>query len=95
MMIRQSSDQILCFRTIGIHMFKSVVAHTRAALIRLFARIELRVHKKTVLQVIDAQLRRFLIGHRAQVPGDLDPTFMSCLNRGLQFRSGDVHVRLK
>ena len=60
MMFHQSGDQILCFRTVGIHMFKRVVAHARAAHIRLFVGIELRVHEKAVLEVIDAQFRASL-----------------------------------
>ena len=48
-----------------------------------------------MLQVVDAERRGFRIGHRAEVPGHLDPARVRRVDRRLQLRPADVHVRLE
>ena len=95
MMSHQHIDQILSLWTMGIHVFESVSPHARTALIHLLVRIELRVHKKTTLQVVDPKLRRFLVSYGAQMSRDLDLTFVRRLNRSFQFCPRDAKKNIE
>ena len=72
-------------------MLQRVVTSAIAAHIRLLSRIKLRVHRKSMLQIINPQLRRFLITDRAQMPGHLNIVFVRLVDRRLDvvFLAGD------
>jgi hypothetical protein len=65
------------------------------ALVGLLIRVELSVNKEAVLKVVDAELRGFRIGDRAEMTGYLQVKGMRSLNGGPEFGAGDMHVRLE
>ena len=54
-----------------------------------------RVDHQAVLQIIDAQSRRFAKADRAEMPGHFDAVCVRCLHGRAQFFGRDVHVRLE
>ncbi len=95
MMFHKGVDQILSLGAVRGHVVQSVFPSAVAADIGFLPRIELRVHKESVFEIVDAQLGGFFISYRAQVPGDFDPALVSGDDCGFQLGARDVHVRLE
>jgi len=56
---------------------------------------EVRGGEETVFEVVDSQIRRFAVGNRAEVTGDLQPSLVRFLNRRAELVTADVHVGLE
>ena len=65
------------------------------ALIRLLVRHKIGGREEAVLEVVDPERSRFTIGHRAEMPRDLEPTLVRLLDRRAKLAARDVHVRLE
>ena len=63
--------------------------------VRLLAGVETGVDEEAVLEVVDAEFGRLLVGDGAEMTGDLQSVRVRCVDGGLQFGARDVHVRLE
>src|SRR5262249_14145289 len=63
--------------------------------VRLLSGSELRVGEKSVLDTVDAHLRRFAKTNGAQIAGDGQPVAVRCIDGGLQFHAADELVRFE
>ena len=95
MMFHKGVDQVFSLGAVRWHVVQSVFPSAVAADIGLLPRIELRVHKESVFEIVNPQLGGFFISYRAQVPGDFDPALVSGDDCGFQLGARDVHVRLE
>ena len=65
MMVDQQLDQRIGLRTARLHRQRGSGARVSRAVVGLLAGVELGVDEKAVLEIVDAELGRFGIGHRA------------------------------
>ena len=64
------------------------------ALVWLFAREKLRIHRNAVLQVVDAQLRCFAKANRAKMSCNFQPTLMRRINCSLEYGSREKALQM-
>ena len=64
-------------------------------LVRLFVRDEVGRRQEPVLEIVDAEVRRFGVRHGTQMSGDLEAALMSLVDRGAELGARDLHVRLE
>ena len=94
--VDQELHQRAELRPVGVHLGQGGLAGALSrTLVGLLVLHEVGGGEEAVLQVVDAELRGLPVGHRTEVPGELHPPGMGCLERGAQLRPGDVHVRLE
>jgi len=84
-----------CFRAVRHHRGERGRATFARALVASLIWVELGVYKEAVLQIVDAELRRFGISDRTEMAGNLQMEGMRGLNSGSEFGTGDMHVCLE
>src|SRR5690349_7574175 len=87
----ERANRLLRGRTIEIELTKTV-RNTLRAFIRLFIRNELRISKQPVLEIINTNLRCFLVANRTKMARDFESALVRFLDDGAQFSARDVHV---
>ncbi len=95
MMTDELRDQSISFGTVGNHVLERVVAPARATRVRLLVGVERRIDEEPVLEIVDPDLDRFLVGDGAQVTGNLETAPVCCLDGRAQFLARNVRVRLE
>ena len=63
--------------------------------IGLLVRDEVGHHREAVFEIVDAELRRFAIGDRTEMTGDLESARMRGIDRRLQLGACDVDIGLE
>src|SRR5882762_7072738 len=94
-MLHERIDQLLRFRAVGVHAFESGDSFAVGTDVGLLVRIKLGVHEKAVLQVVNAELGRFFVGHRTKMPRNLEAAFVRGFDGSLQLGASEIHVRLE
>ena len=91
-MFHERFDQILPLRAVGSHVLERVETKAVAANVRFLSGIELRVHEKSVLEIVDSEFGGFFVSYGAQVSRDFEPAFVRSIDRGFQLCARDVHI---
>src|SRR5262249_8434920 len=76
----ECSDQTVRLGSAGGHVFESVVTFALAAGIRLLAWIHLGIDEESVLEIVDPDFRRFLIGDGAEMASHLEASLVCLLH---------------
>src|SRR5258708_11391857 len=95
MMPDEHCDQTIRLGAAGHRVLERVVTSTGAARVGFLVGVQLGIYEESVLEIVYADLRRFLISDRAQMARDLEAPLVRLLDRGAQFLTGDVLVGLE
>src|SRR5262249_44710660 len=91
----ERGDEPVRLGTAGSHVQEGVVASVLAALVRFLLGVQRGVFEESVLEIVDSDLRRLLVGDRAEVTRDLQTSLVRLLDRGGELLARDVFVSLE
>src|SRR5262244_368567 len=91
----ERGDEPVRLGTAGSHVQEGVVASVLAALVRFLFGVERGVFEESVLEIVDSDLRRFLVRDRAEVTRDLQTSLVRLLDSGGELLARDVLIGLE
>src|SRR5467141_2381606 len=94
-MLDERCNQPIRLGTSGTHVFERVVTRAGGAGVGCLVGIQTGIDEKAVFEIVNPNLRRFLVSYRTQVASNFEATLVRFLDCSTQFRAGDMSVRLE